>query len=106
MRHWILDFVFDLQSGQSRLVIDYDDHSLTALEINSMIQVGEVREEVMTLAGQIFGAELEARLRSGELPLVCLDDQPDQATAAAPARAQVQEQAQIQDQALLEGQGG
>lgn len=76
MRQWILDFVFDEVSGQCRLLIDFNDASLTTLEINSMIQDGELREEVIGLAGEIFGEALAERLRSGELPLVCLDDEP------------------------------
>lgn len=90
MRHWILDFVFDVDSGQSRLVIDYNDSSLTTLEINTMIQDGEIREEVMTLAGRLFGSELEARLRSGELPLVCLDEEPKATGPSALSQPQTQ----------------
>lgn len=97
MRHWILDFVFDVDSGQSRLVIDFNDDSLTVLEINSMIQDDEIRQEVIDLAGKIFGEELAGRLRSGELPLVCLDDEPKESQVT-------QTQSQQQDLSLIDRQ--
>ncbi|HEY9841437.1 MAG: hypothetical protein ACAI44_13260 [Candidatus Sericytochromatia bacterium] len=103
MRHWILDFVFDVNTGQSRLVIDFNDDSLTALEINTMIRDDEVREEVMALAGRIFGEELEQRLRRGELPVVCLDDEPKAAQQVDLSLGH--ELGQGQDLGLEEGRG-
>src|SRR5690606_4533436 len=78
MRKYILDFVFDEFTGQSKVVIDVNDDSMTVFELNEAIRDGELREEVTILAGKIFGEETEQSIRDGKTELVCLDDHPEE----------------------------
>jgi hypothetical protein len=73
----ILDFQFDHVTGESRIVIDFHDESLTALEINEAIQSGALREQAVNLADRVLGSDIANRVRRGEIPLVCLDHEPD-----------------------------
>ena len=76
MKKYVLDFEFDESSGESYLLIDVQDESMTALELNEAIQSGETRDEVLRLTEELFGSRLAEQVRSGRLPLVCLDDHP------------------------------
>lgn len=78
MRKFTLDFLFDEITGESKILIDYNDSSLTVWELNQAVKDGEIREEIYSLAGKIFGEEIESQIRSGKLPVVCLDDHPEE----------------------------
>jgi len=77
MRKYILDFEFDEVTGESRIVIDLLDDSMSAMEMNQSIRAGEVREEILNVAGKLFGEEVARQAREGKIGLVCLDDHPE-----------------------------
>ena len=77
MRKIVLDFVFDERTGESRIVVGYEDPELTTLELNEAIRGGQVRDEVIALAGSVFGADVGGRLRDGKIPVVCTDHHPE-----------------------------
>ena len=78
MRKYVLEFMFDEATGESRIVIDVQDDSLTALEMNEEIQSGAMREDIIGRAGALFGPGVERSLRAGTMPLICLDHHPDE----------------------------
>lgn len=74
---YILDFVFNENTGESQITVDFYDESLTNMEINLAIMDGEIRENVTRKVGEIFGSDIENQVRNGNINLVCLDDHPD-----------------------------
>lgn len=74
---YILDFVFNENTGESQITVDFYDESLTNMEINLAIMDGEIRENVTRKVGEIFGSDIENQVRQGNINLVCLDDHPD-----------------------------
>ena len=77
MSKMLLDFQFDQITGESRIVIDFHDETMTALEINEAIRSGEIREQVVEMAETILGEDIARRVRLGEIRLVCLDHEPE-----------------------------
>ncbi len=77
MRKIILDFSFDQRTGEANIVVDYEDPELSTLELNEAIRSGEIRDEVIALAGRMFGEDVAGRLRDGKIPLVCTDHHPE-----------------------------
>ena len=78
MRKYILDFVFDQVSGESKIIVDFNDDSMTILEINEAIHDGEIRENIIALTENIFGQQIAYSLRNGNIELVCLDNHPEE----------------------------
>ncbi len=76
MRRFILDFVFDEKTGESRIVVELQDDSMTALELNESIRGGEVREAAIKEITGIFGEEIGKSIRAGKTGLVCQDNEP------------------------------
>jgi hypothetical protein len=95
MRRFILDFVYDETLGRAQIRIDVGDESLTALELNESIRSGEMRDQVIDLAEQVFGAATAAQVRAGQIDLVCLDHQqgtgPDRDAPGVAATAPVRQ---------------
>lgn len=77
MRKIVLDFVFDERSGDTRIVVGYEDPDLSTLELNEAIRDGRVRDEIIALAETMFGQDIAGRLRDGRIPLVCTDHHPE-----------------------------
>lgn len=77
MAKFIVDLLFDETTGEIRVVVDYNDPSLTALDLNEAIRDGQVRQEVLEVVGKVFGSELAGSVENGETELVCLDDHPE-----------------------------
>ena len=77
MRKFVLDFVFDEISGESRITVDVVDDEATTLELNEAIRSGEIREEVLKRAGALFGPEVARQAREGSIGVVCLDHHPE-----------------------------
>lgn len=77
MARYTLDFLFDERTGESRIVIDFQDDSLSTLEINDNIRSGELKERIVELATGMFGPEIGEGVRAGRIPVVCLDDHPE-----------------------------
>lgn len=75
---YILDFAFNENTGETNIVVDFYDESMTTMEMNLAIRDGEIRENVTQKVGEIFGSEIENKVRSGEINLVCLDDHPEE----------------------------
>jgi len=77
MRKFILDFEFNEKNGETRIVVDFNDPSMSNIEINEAIRSGELLEEVLKEAAGIFGENVANRVRSGEIAAVCLDHHPE-----------------------------
>ncbi len=73
---YILDFVFNENTGVANIVVDFFDESMTVMEMNLAIHDGEIRENITKKVGQIFGLGIENQLREGQIELICLDDNP------------------------------
>lgn len=77
MRKFILDFEFNEKTGATRIVVDFNDPSMSNVEINEAIRNGELLEEVLKEAGRVFGNNVANRVRNGEIAAVCLDHHPE-----------------------------
>ncbi|HNX74161.1 MAG TPA: hypothetical protein PLM07_02625 [Candidatus Rifleibacterium sp.] len=77
MRKFILDFEFNETTGATRIIVDFSDPSMSNVEINEAIRNGELLEEVLKEAGQVFGDNVANRVRNGEIAAVCLDHHPE-----------------------------
>ena len=77
MRKFILDFEFNETTGATRIIVDFSDPSMSNIEINDAIRNGELLEEVLKEAGQVFGENVANRVRTGEIAAVCLDHHPE-----------------------------
>jgi len=77
MRKFILDFEFNEKNGATRIVVDFNDPSMSNIEINEAIRSGELLEAVLKEAASIFGENIANRVRNGEIAAVCLDHHPE-----------------------------
>ena len=77
MKKFILDFEFNETTGSTNLTIDFQDPSLTSFEINESIKSGELLENVIDKAREIFGDDIADKVTSGELKAICLDNHPE-----------------------------
>lgn len=77
MRKFLIDFVFDERTGESDIVIDFVDESMTALETNEAIQAGEIRDQAADQAGKLFGQDISQGIRDGKIKLICRDHHPE-----------------------------
>lgn len=77
MRKFILDFEFNEKTGTTRIVVDFNDPSMSNIEINDAIRSGELLDEILKEAGKLFGDNVANRVRNGEIAAVCLDHHPE-----------------------------
>jgi len=77
LRKFIIDFEFNESTGESRITVDFNDDSMSAIEINDAIRSGELLEEVIKQASAIFGNNVADQVRSGKIAAVCLDHHPE-----------------------------
>jgi len=77
MERFILDFVFDETTGEVRIYVDFNDGSLSIFELNEGVRSGEIREKILEQVQRMFGDEVARDAREGKIPLVCLDDHPE-----------------------------
>ena len=77
MRKFLIDFIFDERTGESNIIIDFIDESMTALETNEAIQAGEIRDQAAEQAGKLFGTDISRGIRDGKIKLICLDHHPE-----------------------------
>lgn len=77
MRKFIIDFEFNEVTGATRIVVDFNDDSMSAVEINDAIRSGELLEDVLKEAARIFGDDVAQQVRSGQIAAVCLDHHPE-----------------------------
>ena len=77
MRKFILDFEFNETTGETRIVVDFHDESMSNMEINESIKNGEMLEAVIKETGKLFGEQIANRVKSGEVAAVCLDHHPE-----------------------------
>lgn len=78
---YILDFAFNENTGETKIIVDFIDTSMNTMEMNLAIIDGEIRENITQKVGQIFGLEIENKLRNGQIDLICLDDHPEEKEA-------------------------
>ena len=77
MKRFTLDFEFNEVTGSSRILVDFNDDSMTAIEINDAIRSGELLDEVVEQASQIFGDNVAQQIKDGRMTAVCLDNHPE-----------------------------
>lgn len=77
MKKFTLDFEFNEVTGASRIVVDFNDDSMTAVEINEAIRSGELLEDVVRQAAEVFGENVAGQVRNGNLKAICLDNHPE-----------------------------
>ncbi len=77
MRKFIIDFEYNEASGRSSIVVDFNDDSMTNVEINEAVRSGEILEEVIAQTAVIFGEEVAQQVRDGRLQAICLDHHPE-----------------------------
>lgn len=77
MKRFTIDFEFNEITGSSRILVDFNDDSMTAIEINEAIKSGEMLEEVVQKASQVFGDNVAQQIRDGRMAAVCLDNHPE-----------------------------
>ncbi len=77
MKKFTLDLEFNEVTGASRIVVDFNDDSMTAVEINESIRSGELLDEVVRVAADVFGENVAGQVRDGRLTAVCLDHHPE-----------------------------
>lgn len=77
MRKFIIDFEFNQSTGETRIVIDFNDDSMSAVEINEAIRSGELLEEVLKKSSELFGDSVAQQVRDGKIAAVCLDNHPE-----------------------------
>ena len=77
MRKFIIDFEYNEASGRSSIVVDFNDDSMTNIEINEAVRSGEILEEVVKQAALIFGEEVAQQVRDGRIEAICLDHHPE-----------------------------
>ena len=75
---YILDFAFNENTGETKIIVDFFDQTMTTMEMNLAIRDGEIRENITQKVGKIFGLEIENQLRNGQIDLICLDDHPEE----------------------------
>ncbi len=77
MKRFTLDFEFNEVTGSSRIVVDFNDDSMTAIEINEAIRSGELLEQAVRQAAEVFGETVAQQVRDGRMAAVCLDHHPE-----------------------------
>lgn len=77
MRKFILDFEFNEATGETRIAVDFNDNSMSNIEINEAIRSGEMLDSVILEVGKLFGQQIADRVKSGEIAAVCLDHHPE-----------------------------
>ncbi|GAB4271558.1 MAG: hypothetical protein Kow0029_09380 [Candidatus Rifleibacteriota bacterium] len=77
MKKFTLDFEFNEVTGSTRILVDFNDDSMTAIEINEAIRSGELLEEVIAQASAVFGENVAEEIRNGSISAVCLDNHPE-----------------------------
>jgi len=77
MRKFIIDFEYNEASGRSSIVVDFNDDSMTNIEINEAVRSGEILDEVIKQAALVFGEEVAQQIRDGRLEAICLDHHPE-----------------------------
>jgi len=77
MSKYVLDFVFDERTGETKVTIDFLDDSMSALEMNEAVRSGEIREKTLDIVEKVLGSEVAEKVRKGKIELVCLDHNPD-----------------------------
>ncbi len=77
MRKFIIDFEFNQTTGATRIIVDFNDPSMSSIEINEAIRNGELLEDVLKETGRLFGDNVADQVRKGEIAAVCLDHHPE-----------------------------
>ena len=77
MKKFILDLEFNEKTGASRILVDFEDSSMTNIEINEAIRSGEMLDEVIDQVAKVLGENIASQVRNGSLEAVCLDNHPE-----------------------------
>jgi hypothetical protein len=77
MRKFTIDLEFNEITGATRIVVDFNDDSMSAVEINEAIRNGELLEEILLQTGGLFGHDVARQVREGKIEAVCLDHHPE-----------------------------
>ena len=77
MRTFTLELDFNELTGESRIIVDFNDNSMSAFEINESISNGEMLDEILEKAAVIFGKQIAQDVRDGKIEAICLDNHPE-----------------------------
>ena len=72
-----LDLEFNEVTGTSRILIHFNDDSMSNFELNEAVKDGTVMNEVLEKTAQIFGEKIAEDVRNGKIKAVCLDEHPE-----------------------------
>ena len=81
-QQFIIDFYYNEKTGEPAFFIDYNDDSLTQFELNQAVHDGEIRQQILGVIAKLFGPELQQQVAAGNIPLICLDQHPEERPAA------------------------
>lgn len=77
MKTIYLDLEFNEITGTTRIVIDFNDDSMSTFELNQAIKDGTLLEEVLVRAAELFGEKVAQDVRDGRIEAICLDNHPE-----------------------------
>jgi hypothetical protein len=72
----LMDLEFNQRTGETRIIVEVVDNSLTTLELNEEIRSGNMLNTVLRESEKIFGKDLVNRIKDGSIKAICLDNHP------------------------------
>lgn len=73
----LLDLEFNQTTGETRIVVEVIDTSLSTIELNEEIRSGNMLKTVLKEAEKMFGKDLVNRVKDGSIKAICLDNHPE-----------------------------
>lgn len=73
----LLDLEFNQTTGETRIVVEVIDTSLSTIELNEEIRSGNMLKTVLKEAEKMFGKDLVNRVKDGNIKAICLDNHPE-----------------------------
>ncbi|MGI6445037.1 MAG: hypothetical protein BWY02_00526 [bacterium ADurb.Bin157] len=73
----LLDLDFNQTTGETRIVVEVIDTSLSTIELNEEIRSGNMLKTVLKEAEKMFGKDLVNRVKDGSIKAICLDNHPE-----------------------------
>lgn len=77
-----MDLEFNQRTGETRIIVEVVDNSLTTLELNEEIKSGNMLKTVLRESEKMFGKDLVNRIKNGSVKAICLDNHPELKTNA------------------------
>lgn len=93
-----LDLEFNEVTGTSRILIHFNDDSMSNFELNQAVKDGTVMNEILEKTAEIFGKKIAEDVRTGKIKSVCLDEHPELRTDEEGIEIQVSESINIKQE--------